>query len=137
MKDKFYTPRLSIELTDDQSKELSRIFPHGMKKAYFSFIVDWSIKMAKSRGIGFLTSIALGHKNMDSEIMAFLLKDYLKENGLDDEFINLLNELWGLLINKYEKPFGYVLDENKRLLAQILDILKNTTKEIKNDYGLN
>jgi phosphopantothenoylcysteine synthetase/decarboxylase len=131
MRDTSYTPRLSIEITNDQAKELGIIFPHGMKKAYFSFLIDWTIKMAKIRGVGFLTSIALGHKNMDSEIMAFLLKDYLEENHIDDAFISSLNEIWRKLVNKYEKPFGYVLSENKKHLAQIVEVLENTTREMK------
>ena len=45
-------PRLSIELTYDQSIKLKKLFPHGTKKIVFGFIVDDLIKILEAKGAG-------------------------------------------------------------------------------------
>jgi hypothetical protein len=48
-----YTPRLSIDLTEDQHNKLNKIMhQHGMKKMIFSLIVDDLIAMCERLGPG-------------------------------------------------------------------------------------
>ena len=53
---KTYRPRLSIEITEEQNKELRRI-PWGVKNAMFSIIVDDVIKKLKSHGTIFIAAV--------------------------------------------------------------------------------
>ena len=47
-----YTPRLSIELTEDQYKKMQLYFPHGTKKVVFSLIIDQLISLIEKHGAG-------------------------------------------------------------------------------------
>ena len=103
-----------------KARELQRIFPHGMKKAYFTTLIDWTIKMYNERGVGFLTAIALGQKDPENEIVTMLFENYIKENGMDFELVSQLNSLWHILVNKYESPFNLILSNNKKQLATLI-----------------
>ena len=45
-------PRLSIELTFEQSQKLKKLFPHGTKKIVFGLIVDDLINILEKHGAG-------------------------------------------------------------------------------------
>ena len=52
-----YRPRLSIELTEDQSKRLNRLIPWGLKNALFQAIVDDLIELGEQHGQKFLAVV--------------------------------------------------------------------------------
>lgn len=53
-----YSPRLSIEITEEQQKELRDInLPHGWQKALFTHIIDEVIALHKENGIEALAII--------------------------------------------------------------------------------
>lgn len=125
MRNSNYTPRLSIELSESQAIALQKIFPYGLKKPYFSNLVDWTINWGTTRGMTFLSAIALGQKDPEGEIIAYLLRDYIKDNAIDTSFIDKLNKLWNILVAKYENPFSLNIESNKKHL----DILINHLME--------
>ena len=45
-----YRPRLSIEITDEQSKKLKQLIPWGVKNELFSTIIDDVIKLIEENG---------------------------------------------------------------------------------------
>lgn len=45
-------PRLSIELTPEQSEKLKKLFPHGTKKIVFGLVVDDLIDIFEKHGAG-------------------------------------------------------------------------------------
>jgi hypothetical protein len=59
--DECYRPRLSIEISDQQAAELSKMFPHGTKKLVFSILVDDVINMHKKHGERFLAAVIARH----------------------------------------------------------------------------
>lgn len=54
---KNYKPRLSIEITEEQRKELIRLIPWGMKSQLFSIIIDDVIFMLKKHKQRFLAAV--------------------------------------------------------------------------------
>jgi len=56
-----YTPRLSIELREDQYLTLRNIFPHGTQKVFFQAIVDGIIELHKKGGFAALGPVMSGH----------------------------------------------------------------------------
>ena len=47
-----YTPRLSIEITEDQNKKLQKFFPHGTKKIVFGQIIEQILALIDKYGAG-------------------------------------------------------------------------------------
>ena len=45
-----WRPRLSIELSEQQFKELQDLFPWGTKQAFFSMLIDELIDILKAKG---------------------------------------------------------------------------------------
>ena len=45
-----YRPRLSIEVTEEQHKDLQRLIPWGVEKQLFSVIIDDVIRLIKKHG---------------------------------------------------------------------------------------
>ena len=56
-----YTPRLSIELRDDQYNALQRIFPHGTQKVFFQSLIDGVISLHQRGGMAALGPVMTGH----------------------------------------------------------------------------
>ena len=56
MDDKEYRPRLSIDLTEEQQAELTRLIPWGVKGQLFSVIVDDVIRCVKEHGQIFIAA---------------------------------------------------------------------------------
>jgi len=55
--DRPYRPRLSIEITEEQAKDLQTIFPWGLKNAFFQALVDDVIEIGKKHGHTFLAAV--------------------------------------------------------------------------------
>lgn len=45
-----YTPRLSINITEEQARAISRLFPWGTQKKVFSVIIDDLITLCETHG---------------------------------------------------------------------------------------
>jgi hypothetical protein len=52
-----YTPRLSIDITEEQFMELNRLFDHGLRKIVFGVIVDEVIRLMKIDKSTFIAAI--------------------------------------------------------------------------------
>ena len=52
-----YRPRLSIEITQQQAKDLNELIPWGLKNQLFSAIVDDVIRLRREFGVNFLAVI--------------------------------------------------------------------------------
>lgn len=52
-----YRPRLSVEISEEQAKALSEIFPWGLKNAFFQALIDDVIEIAKKHGHSFLAAV--------------------------------------------------------------------------------
>lgn len=50
-------PRLSIEITEDQSQKLWKLIPWGLKNQIFCVIVDDVIEMLEKHGEKFLAAV--------------------------------------------------------------------------------
>ena len=73
MKDK-YRPRLSVEITEEQHKQLQRLIPWGVEKQLFSIIVDDVIRLTKKHGQVFIAAAL--HKAIKlEEYSSFNLKE--------------------------------------------------------------
>lgn len=55
-----YTPRLSIELTEEQQARLSKLIPWGHKRALFSTVVDGLINLIEEYGQPMIAVIISG-----------------------------------------------------------------------------
>ena len=55
MKDK-YRPRLSVEITEEQHKQLQRLIPWGVEKQLFSVIIDDVIRLIEKHGQIFIAA---------------------------------------------------------------------------------
>ena len=55
--DKYHRPRLSIEITGEQHKELQRLIPWGLQRQVFSPIVDDVIRLVKKHGQVFIAAV--------------------------------------------------------------------------------
>lgn len=55
--DKSYRPRLSVEITPEQQRDLQRLVPWGVKNQLFCVIVDDVIRLMKEHGQTFLAAI--------------------------------------------------------------------------------
>ena len=55
-----YTPRLSIEITEEQQKKLLDLIPWGQKKALFSTIIDGVITLIEKYGQPMIAIIVSG-----------------------------------------------------------------------------
>ena len=76
MDEKDYRPRLSIDLTEEQQMDLSRLIPWGVKGQLFSIIVDDVIRNMKEHGQIFIAA-ALSR--------AIKLEDYTSLNVKKEE----------------------------------------------------
>ncbi len=76
MDEKDYRPRLSIDLTEEQQRDLSRLIPWGVKGQLFSIIVDDVIRNMKEHGQIFIAA-ALSR--------AIKLEDYTSLNVKKEE----------------------------------------------------
>lgn len=52
-----YTPRLSIELTDEQNEALTKIIPWGIKKYLFQLLVEAMVEAVADSGNEVLAAI--------------------------------------------------------------------------------
>ena len=57
MTDEPYRPRLSIEITSKQAKDLRALIPWGLKNQLFCIIIDDVIRLATKHGPTFLAGI--------------------------------------------------------------------------------
>lgn len=57
MTDRDWSPRLTIELTEEQYNELLKLVPWGIKRKLFSVIIDDIIRLLKEHGQKFLAAI--------------------------------------------------------------------------------
>jgi len=55
--EKPYRPRLSVELTEEQQRDLVRLVPWGVKTQLFSTLVDDVIRCLKEHGQIFLAAV--------------------------------------------------------------------------------
>jgi len=55
--DRPYRPRLSVEITEEQARELNALFPWGLKNSFFQAIVDDVIEIGKKHGHTFLAAV--------------------------------------------------------------------------------
>ena len=62
-----YTPRLSIDITEEQFSELNRLFDHGLRKIVFGVIVDEVIRLMKFDKSTFIAAIF--HKRLTLDDM--------------------------------------------------------------------
>lgn len=71
-----YSPRLSIDLTEDQSRRLNSILTqHGMKKMIFSCIIDDFLAMCDRFGVGEVVGAFTTRVMSLNEICNLKLKD--------------------------------------------------------------
>ena len=77
MADKFYRPRLSIEISEQQAKALQDLVPWGLKNQLFCVIVDDIIRLAASHGQQFLAAVLASAIHLEdySTAMAELKKE--------------------------------------------------------------
>ena len=52
-----YRPRLSIEISEEQQRELQRLIPWGVKNQLFALIVDDVIRLMQTHGQKFLAAV--------------------------------------------------------------------------------
>ena len=52
-----YTPRLSVDITQEQFSDLQRLLDFGMKKLIFGVIVDDMIRLLKYDRVTFISAI--------------------------------------------------------------------------------
>jgi len=57
MADKFWRPRLTVEISEEQAEKLSNYIPWGIRKALFQAIVDDIIDNIEQHGEIFLAAI--------------------------------------------------------------------------------
>lgn len=55
--DKDYRPRLSVEISEEQQRDLSKLIPWGVKNKLFCVIVDDVIRLMKEHGQKFLAAV--------------------------------------------------------------------------------
>lgn len=72
-----YRPRLSIEITDEQSRKLKQLIPWGLKNQLFQLIIDDVIDMLESHGEIALAAI-MSHKLKVSSFPT--IRRFLDEN---------------------------------------------------------
>ena len=54
---KEWSPRLTVEVTEEQYKKLSRLIPWGIKRQLFSVIIDDIIRLLGTHGQEFLAAV--------------------------------------------------------------------------------
>ena len=47
-----YRPRLSVDITEQQARELNRLLDHGMRKMLFGVVIDDLLRLFKKHGTG-------------------------------------------------------------------------------------
>ena len=52
-----YRPRLSIEISEEQRKELQRVIPWGVRRQLFSILIDDIIRLANKHGQMFIAAV--------------------------------------------------------------------------------
>ena len=56
-----YRPRLSIEISDQQARELRDLIPWGLRKQLFSTVVNDVIRLTRKHGHAFIAAVLAGH----------------------------------------------------------------------------
>lgn len=65
MNEKDWKPRLSIEITPQQSSDLSTLIPHGMQKLIFQAVVDDVIRMIRTHKEVFFAAVIAKQLRLD------------------------------------------------------------------------
>lgn len=55
-----YNPRLSVEITDEQSKALQDLIPWGLRRQLFKTIIDDVIRLTRQHGYTFIAAVISG-----------------------------------------------------------------------------
>ena len=55
--DKDYRPRLSVEITDEQARQLRDLIPWGSRKQLFSIIVEDVIRLLRLHGTTYIAAV--------------------------------------------------------------------------------
>jgi len=55
-----YRPRLSIEISDQQARELRDLIPWGLRKQLFTVIVEDVIRLTRKYGHTFIAAVIAG-----------------------------------------------------------------------------
>ena len=55
--DKDYRPRLSVEITDEQARQLRDLIPWGSRKQLFNIIVEDVIRLLRAHGTTFIAAV--------------------------------------------------------------------------------
>jgi len=76
-----YTPRLSIELTEEQHERLSNLISWGQKRALFSAIVDGLIPLLEQYGSTLIAVVASGKLTMADLFRLFNEQKEGEEDG--------------------------------------------------------
>lgn len=64
-------PRLSIEITQEQSDKLRSLFSWGQMKPFFNSLIDGLIPIIEQYGEGFMLLVVQGHLSMETLIRLF------------------------------------------------------------------
>jgi len=70
-----YTPRLSIEVTEEQQRKLSELIPWGHKRALFSTVIDGLIGLIEEYGQPMIAVIISGKLTIAELIDLFERRD--------------------------------------------------------------
>ena len=76
-----YRPRLSIEITREQQRDLQRLVPWGVRRQLFSTIIDDVIRITKKHGQLFIAGIL--QKGLELEDYSNLGLDYFGGPGCE------------------------------------------------------
>jgi hypothetical protein len=55
--DKDYRPRLSVEITEEQARQLRDLIPWGSRKQLFSIIVEDVIRLLREHGTTYIAAV--------------------------------------------------------------------------------
>jgi len=81
-----YIPRLTVEITYEQSRALSERLPHGLRKPLFGIIVDDIIRMIDKHGEQFLAAVLA--KSLSYERFTSLKMETKDGNTREPEDLN-------------------------------------------------
>ena len=57
MMNRDYRPRLSVEITDEQARQLRDLIPWGSRKQLFSIIVEDVIRLLRAHGTTYIAAV--------------------------------------------------------------------------------
>ena len=78
-----YCPRLSINITEEQQKKISRLFPWGTQKKVFGVIIDDLISLCELHGADVIIGAFMSRYIRLEEISRIELSRKKKTNGND------------------------------------------------------